>query len=258
MAVATSTLLAAGAVASAVGTGVSIYSSNQQAAAQEKAAAYNAAVQRNNAVLRRAQIENQAIQDKAIAENQVAYQNCAVQVQKNNAISLRQRAVAEEETARENIRRERQRKARALANIRASAAGQGLNVGEGAVVEALAETSGILEMDILEIGRTAQQQMNNLYYQAELEEAGVNRTQAEAGITQLRADNAEYNFGTGRYAEMFGKSQAELTLLSGANAASQSRMRGAASAISGVGDITASYLNYQDKFKPKSSGALRT
>ena len=220
--------------ASVASAGYSVYSGVQQSQAQSAAAKYNAAVQQNNAIRQRYQVEQQAIQDLAIAQNQVAWQNYNAQIQKNNAISIRNSAIAEEKAARENVRRARKEKQRRLSSITATSAARGLDVGEGTVVESLAETSGILELDILEISRQAQISMNEMFYQAELEEAGVQRTLAEAGITQFRADNAAYNYGTGRQIEQFGREQARMTLLSGQTEARDSLYRGVASGISGA------------------------
>jgi hypothetical protein len=239
-------VLTVGSVASA---GYSAYSGYQQASAAEAASAYNAAVQKNNARLQasnasrqRYQIQTQAAQDIAIAENQIAWQNYQTQVNQNNAIALANQAKATDEEGRENIRREREKKRRALGNIRATSASRGLNVGEGTVVESLADTSHIMELDILDISRNAQQEVNNLYYQSELAEASAARSQAEAGITGLRRKNAIENFSSGRYIEMQGRTQAaqtraqaQFTLLSGQNAASNARLSGYATGINTLG-----------------------
>lgn len=233
-------------VTAVVGAGASVYSAAASAEAQEQAAAYNAAVQRNNAIRQRYQVEQQAAQDRAIAENQVAYQKYNAQIQRNNAITLANQAKAVDDAARENIRRERDRKRRVLGGIRASAASQGLNVGEGTVVESLSDTSGIIELDILNVSRQAEREMNALMYEAQLAEAGISRTNSEAAITQIRADNADYNFSTGRYIEMFGKQQSEFTLLQGRNAAASTRLSGYASAANSLGSAYGTYADYQN------------
>lgn len=242
MAVATSTVLTvASLAATAVGAGVSYYGAQKQAAAQERAAAYNAAVQRNNAITQQRQIERNAAIARNNAQSQAAWLAYEQQIQRNNAISLRDTAAANQRESRENVRRERDKKRRILGQMKAQMASSGLNIGEGTPVDILAESSGILEMDILEISRQAEIRFQQLNYQAELTEAGADKTGVEIALAGQRQQDAKYQFSTGRYVAAIGKAQSAMTLLSGKNNASATRTAATAQAFGTIGSSVASF-----------------
>jgi hypothetical protein len=202
------------AVASLASAGMSFYGQQQQAAAAQRMAQYNYAVQK-------AQMEMQ---------NQMAAQgaNAQASLLEYNASVQRNEAKRTELEARERARRMRAENERALGLQRASYGKAGVT-SSGSPLMVMAETAGLGELAVADELYKADAQRRGLYTQAGLEQFKANMARFEGSGYQWNAANAGY------FAKPY--------LIQGMNEASALRIGSYGSLISGFGSAANSLSN---------------
>lgn len=211
MAVATSTLMTAAAVTAAVSTvaaaGLSFYGQQQQAAAAERMANYNYAVQKQ-------QMEMQAQMQRVAAEQQYA-------AGMQNATVMQNEAMRVEQEARERARRMRSENDRLLGEQRARFGKAGVT-SEGTPLAVMAESAGLMELAVSDELYKADMERSALYRKADVEKW-------QAGFSLIDKAAAEYNQASAGW-------RAGTILTEGQNTAQALRVNSYGSLISGVSD----------------------
>ena len=196
------------AVASASAAGISFYGQQQQAAAAQRMAQYNYAVQK-------AQMEMQNQMAAQAAQQQANIFNYNAQVAQNDALRV-------EQEARERARRMREENERMLGRQRAAYGKAGVT-SEGSPLMIMADTAGLGELAVADELYKADAQRSGLYTQAALEQYKARMAQFEGAGYSLNAANA------GVFARP--------ALLQGMNQAAALRTSSYGSLISGVGGV---------------------
>lgn len=222
-------------VATVVAAGISAYGSYQQGKAADAAAKYNAAIVENNAQRQARQSMLEAQQQAAVAKQQQAWLEYQAKVSENNALALKYQQKLVGQEAAENIRRQRRARRKQLADQRASQAAAGLNIGEGTVVENLAETSKVLELDIIELGRRAEIERRQLGLRAAGERAAAARSRSEAAFAGIAIANANAQNKMSKYIVQHGAERASIMRFEGAAARRAGTTAAVGTAIGGVG-----------------------
>jgi hypothetical protein len=221
----------------AIGTGMSYYAQQQQAANAQAMANYNAAVMQQNA-----QIQAQMAQQQAIyqAEQQAAFAEAQAQAQENNAIALEQQAETAAAQGREAAARVRMENEAMLAMQRAKYAKAGL-VNEGTPLIVLAEQAKLGELNAQDAIYQAELERSSLLYGAKLQrsEASYSLIAAEQARVQGQYDSAAAAVGLS-----MANNEAELVRLQGASDAWGYQMGANASLISGIGSMANTAMNY--------------
>lgn len=215
MAVATSTVLATTAIVSSlVGAGMAFYGQQQQAQNAERVAAYNAAVQKQ-----------QAETNIAIARRQAEINQNAMAVQFQQADAINQQAAATERQANEQQRRQREEQQRLVAAQKAGYAKSGV-VMEGTPIAMLAETVGIFELQNQDVNYEADMRSRSMQRQSQLTRYGLSND-AYTQKLNLAASEAAYRIGL---------DESRITKAQGAAAAQGYRTSSYGTLISGVGN----------------------
>lgn len=239
MAYTTSTVLAAATIASlvatAAGTGLSMYGQQQQAQNAASIANYNAQIQRQNANIQARMSINQANTNARIAQAQY-------QQGQNNAITLRNQATAQEAQGRERARRLREEQDRALSTRRAKYAASGV-VNEGSPLAVLADTARLTELNIQDAAHQTELERQQSLHQAELE-------QFQSGFSLIDAQTESYKAMAADSARRIAYREADLTKLSGQSQAQGYQIGATSSLISGLGQMAGTAQNYFYNAKP--------
>lgn len=228
--------------AGAVGTGMSMYSQNEQAKTAERMAGYNAAIQRQDAEMQMRLAQYQAGANAQIAQAQA-------QAQINNAQSLANQTLGVEAQQREQARRQREEKERLLSFQRARYAKAGV-VAEGSPLVLLSETAQLADLNIQDRQYQDELQRQSLFRQAEL-------VRYDAGSSLLEADQQRYRSLAAQTGQRIRNREADFTLLSGRASASAYRAAAGASLISGLGSVAGNSLDYAYKLVPAKAPASR-
>lgn len=221
--------------ASAVGTGMSMYSQNQQAKTAQRMADYNAAAQRQDAEVQARLAQYQSNVNAQMAQAQA-------QTKINNAQSVANQVPGLETQQRERARRMREEKERALSMQRAKYANSGV-VNEGSPLVVLADTSQLAELNIQDGLYESELQRRSLLRQAEL-------TKYEASFSLLEADQQRYAGLAAQAGQRISNRRVDITRLTGAAEASTYRAAAAASLIQGVGQTADLAFDYRYKIAP--------
>ena len=277
----TETLLAAGLVMAAAGTGMTMYSSHEAAKNERAMANYNAQIARQQAemqgaVARRqgeiaqynAQLQmRQAEMAKQSAQMQARIQEYNADMQNRNATTMRAYADNAEAQGREQARRMREEKMRILGQQRSQFAKGGVMM-EGSPLAVLAETDGLLELNIQDSWYQTVQESKKLRSQADDldSDAEMMRWNAEVGrrtgdfssllsmgAAQASYDNALFETAAAGAGVRIAKRQAEIDKLAGYNRASAYDMQTAAAGISWAADMSSTLLTYNYNKKPKAT-----
>lgn len=232
--------------ATVASTAVSVYGSVQQGRAAERAAEFNAAMARQNAKTQAWNAEMKAMQDMAAAKSQSAWLEYQAKVSERNALALTQEMKNKRAETAENQRRARRAKARTLSSQRAKQAAAGLNIGTGTVVENLAETSKILELDIIEMGRQSEIGVQRLWSQSRGELANAARSRAEANMANFAFKNAQFNRANARYIVQHGNQRADMLLAQGRSARRAANIQALGSAVGGVASFGGQFNTFSD------------
>lgn len=216
-------------VASAASTGVNMYSQQQAAENSERMAAYNAAIQRNNADL-----QTRMAQQQAAVEQQVAM--AQYDAQQKNAAALANQADGIEAQGREKVRRLREEQERALAQQRARFAKAGV-VNEGSPLVVLADTARLTELNVQDSAYETEMNRDEMLRKADLE-------RYQAGYSLLDAGMAEYRSRAQEAQRRMAYRQADLGVIQGNVDAGMARMGVASSLISGFGSTAKQVYGY--------------
>lgn len=223
---ATYTSLALGVAAlamSAIGTGMSYYSQQQQADNQAAMAEYNYKVQQQNARV------NQEIALQQAAINQRAAMS-QYQAGLNNVQTYYDQAAATEARGREEARRMRTENERALAVQRMKYAKSGVTISEGSPLMVMAETAGTLELGV-----------QDALYESDMQAASLRRAgeveKYQAGFSLMDVGVQEYEAAATRAGYKLNLRQAELNRAAGMSEAQGTRLSSYGTLISGIGDI---------------------
>lgn len=225
--------------ASAAGTGISMYSQQQQAKTAQRMTDYNAAIQRQDADVQARLAKYQANANAQMAQAQA-------QAKFNNAQSIANQVPGVEAQTRERVRRMREEKERMLSMQRAKYANSGV-VNEGSPLVVLADSSQLAELNIQDALYESEMQRQSLLRQAEL-------TRFEAGFSLLEADQQLYKGLAAQAGQRIQNRRADITRLSGAAEAASLRTRATASLVSGIGDTAGQAFDYRYKMSPSPWG----
>ncbi len=228
----TTAMFAIGAVASAVGAGVSYYAANQAADTQAEMAALNAQAQRQALEQQGRAASMQALINESLA----AKERAAAEA---NARLLERQAEMGTKVTTENIRRSREDMARLMAVQRAAVAKNGLVDTTGSPLALLAASA-----------EEEQRAADALRYEDEMSrrslfrEAAFQRNEGIlAGITGL---GARASGAAARSSAALGQSQARLDLYASRASASAMRTGAASNLISAAGGLaTTAYQGYR-------------
>lgn len=164
--------------AAVAGAAVSYYGAQQAARSQQSIADYNARVQAQNARLQYSIQQAEGTLNRRMIE-------ATARQQANNAIMLRQQAGAVAARGREEVRRRREEMLRFSATQKARIAKSGV-VAAGSPLEMLAETAGIMALELHDIQFSADQERRNYLRAADLEIAARGRTLFQGDVENLK------------------------------------------------------------------------
>lgn len=261
----TSLMLASLAI-TAIGTGMSFYSSQQAAANEQRMANYNAEIARQNAELQSATAARQAQMAQynarlmqAQAQNDLSQAQYQAAVMESNAQTLRNYAASTEDQGREEARRMRLEKLRAISAQRSQFAKGGVTT-EGSPLAVLADTEGTMELAISDMWWQTNQESKKLLKEAEFTDhrAAVTKSSAEyqsllsMNSANLAFENALYEEKAARAGYGIAMQQAELDRMAGNSRADAYTLQGYSSIVSGAGQASNTLLSYNYN-KPQSS-----
>ena len=226
------TALAIGTVVSFGAAGLSYYGQQQQAENAQATADYNYQLQQQNAEY------NRQIAAQQNRWQQQVYANNA-QAQQNNALAIQDQARAVESQSREQARRTREENKSLLAKQRARYAKSGV-VNEGTPLSIMAETAGILELQVQDAAYVADMSARSLDRQAAMEIQGADNTLFDAGVAQYEAAAAEAGIA-------ISLNDAKVDRMSGYNAAKGYELASYGSLLSGIGDVASQGGTYYDR-----------
>lgn len=221
--------------ASVAGTGISIYSQQEQAKTAQRMADYNAAIQRQDAEVQTRLAKYQSDVNARMAEAQA-------QAKINNAQSIANQVPGVEALVRERARRLREEKGRLLSMQRAKYANSGV-VNEGSPLVVLTESSQLTDLNIQDTLHEGELQRQSLLQQAEL-------TRYEAGFSLLEADQQRYKGLAAQTNQRIQNRNADIVRLSGAADAARLRAGAQVSLVSGIGDAAGQAFDYGYKLYP--------
>jgi hypothetical protein len=204
---------------------VSFYGQQQQAAASQRMARYNYAVQK-------AQMEMQNQMAAQASQQQAAIFGYNAKVAQNEALRT-------ENEARERARRMREENERML-GLQRAAYGKANVTSEGSPLMIMADTAGLAELAVADELYKADAQRSGLYTQAALEQYKGRMALFEGAGYSLNAANA------GVFARP--------ALMAGMNEASALRMSSYGSLISGVGSAANSLSSMPIRTAPRTAG----
>lgn len=212
-------------IISAVGTGMSVYSSMEQAKTQEQVAQYNYEMQRRNAEINAQMARQQADWNQQSAMAQY-------QAQQNNAAVLNDQARAAEAQGREQARRLKDEKERTLALQRARYAKAGVT-SEGSPLAVLADTAGQLERQVQDVHFQSDLEARNWDRKADLMRYESGSSLFDAGVAQYESALADMSYRMDRH-------KADVGLLAGRSSAQGTRAGAYGTLLSGAASM-ASY-----------------
>lgn len=229
--------------ATAAGTGISMYSQQQQARTAQRMAEYNSAIQRQDAEVQTRLALYQAGVNAQMAQAQA-------QAKFNNAQSLANQVPGVEAQSRERARRLREEKERMLSMQRAKFANSGV-VNEGTPLVVLADSSQLSDLNIRGAMHEGELQRQDLLRQADL-------AKFEGGFSLLEADQQRYKGLAATAGQRIQNQQADYTRLVGDVDASQYRAQATASLISGIGSAASQTFDYGYKLYPDTWGKRKS
>jgi hypothetical protein len=215
----TATVLAGTAIAASLASaGMAYYGQQQQAAAAQRMAQYNYAIQEQ-------QMRMQAGMQKIAAEQQYAAGMQNAKIMENEGLRV-------EQEARERARRMRQENER-IAGAQRARFGKAGVVMEGTPLMVMAESAGLMELAVADELYKANNESSAFYRKAEVEKW-------QAGYSLVDKAAAEYNAATSTY-------RATPILMEGQNTATALRVSSYGSLISGVSDAASIAGRYNFK-----------
>lgn len=219
----------------AVGAGVSAYSSYQAGKSQQYMAELNASAQERNARMQLLSMQTQANLRKREAEMQFALRSSEAQARLNNAKSIENQALSQDAIDRVNLRKRREEFAQFQSTQRANIAASGLAESTGTPLDILAETASTIQRDQEEQKYGMELQRRTLFREAQMERFGGKL--AMAGATMDR-DSGLLQASLGQAAarsEYLGNMRAaEITRIGGSYARTAGNLGAAATLLNGA------------------------
>lgn len=226
--------------ASVVGGGVSAYSSYQTGETNAAIASFNAASKEKEGKLQLMAMQTQANIQKTQAEQEFALRQQEAQARFNNAVSIENQAVSQDNINRANLTKRREAMEREAASTRANIAASGAVESTGTPLDILAETAATIQRDQEEQHYTNEVQRGTLLAEAAQERLGGQlalagstmdrNSQVTAAAISQAAAKGNYLSGlresqvmrmSGKAAKKAGALQAGATLLSSAGSSAQ-------------------------------------
>ena len=223
-----------GIIITAIGAGISGYSSYQSGKSQQYMAEMNANQQERNARVQLMGMQTQANLQKQQAEAEFYMRSVESKARMNNATTIENQQLGQDRINRVNLRKRREEAAQFQSTQRANIAASGLVESTGTPLDVLAETAETIQRDQEEQQYGFELQRRTIFREAQLERLGgqmalagatldrnsglaaASLNQAAAGAEyrgNLRA--AEITRAGGAYARQAGTLGAGATLLSG-------------------------------------------
>jgi len=259
MGIETSVALMAGSLAlAAVGTGVGVYSSFEAAGNERAMADYNAQIAQQQADIQGKVAQRQAEMAQYNATLQMrqgeAQQQAAeynAQLQERNATTMRAYADNAEAQGTEQARRMRLEKLRIMGGLQSQYAAAGVTT-EGSPLAVLAETDGMLELQIQDGWYQTVQQTKNQRGQADLLDWQANVTRQSGDYSnlltqssaQLDLQNAQFEAQTASAGTRIAQRQADINQMAGNNRADAYMWQGAATGLQGAASMSDTLLKY--------------
>lgn len=236
MAITTTAVLVAAAVATAVGAGISAYGQYQAGKTQSAIADYNARQQQIQAKQQAASMQVQAAMLKQEAEANMRLREAEAKAMKVNAKNLENQALTQDSIDRANMANRRQEFAKLQATQRAQIAASGVVESSGTPLDLLAETAARIQQDRDQQQFTTELQRRTLFAEAANERLGGELALAGATLERDSAlATAALQDASSRGVLMAGMSEARITRAAG-RAARQAGAYGAvATLFSGLG-----------------------
>lgn len=233
----------ASVIATAAGTGISMYAQQEQAKAAESAANYNYAIERQNAAVSAAMAERNAqmAQQQAQAQYQVGV---------NNAAALDAQALAIENQSREQARRLREENDRTKALQKARYAKSGVT-SEGSPLAVMAETAGLLELGVQDGTFAADLEARNYRRAAEGE-----RYQAE--FSKLDEHLARYNEAAAKTGYAIDLNAAGVNRMARQNDAASMWTSSYGTLLTGLKGIGQDSIGLSDRYQTKKLASMTT
>ncbi len=207
-------------VATAIGTGISVYGQQQAVKSQEAVANYNYAIEKQNAEInaKSAKIQAQWRSQTAVAERQN---------QLNNAAALEAQARAVEVQGREAINRQRDDNELRMARMRSGYAKSGVTT-EGSPLATMSESSALLELSVQDSA-----------FQTEMEARAYDRKAAgeryQAGYSLFDQQVADYEAAAASAGRQIDLDTAKGNLASARTNAQAANISSYGTLLSGVG-----------------------
>ena len=236
MAVTTTAVLVAAAVATAIGAGVSAYGQYQAGRTQSAIADYNAKQQENAARQQAVSMQAQAAMRKQEAEANMKMREAEAKAMKVNARNLENQALSQDSIDRANMANRRQEFAKLQATQRAQIAASGVVESSGTPLDLLAETAARIQQDRDQQQFTTELQRRTLFAEAANERLGGKMALAGATIdrdSSLAA--AALQDASSRGVLMAGMSEARITRATGQAARQAGAYQAGATLFSGLG-----------------------
>jgi len=236
------TWLAIGAGVSAVGTGVSAYSSYQQGKTASAMAQYNAHQQELNTRMQLMSVQAQAAIQKRMAEAQFALRSSEAQARFNNAKSIENQAAGKRSAVRETIRRQSMEHDRALAATRANIAKSGFVESTGSPMDVAMRVVELNTLENLDTLHAGQLEQNQLFREADMERFGGRLALAGATLDKSSLLSQSLLTGAaGRLEYNKGMREAEIMRLTGAAQKQGYQTAAFGTLLSGVGSAAGMY-----------------
>jgi len=242
MAVATTTILAGAAIATAVGAGVSAYGQYQAGRTQDAIAQFNAKAQERNARMNLMAMQASAAAQKRQAEANFALASAQAQAHYNNARSIENHALGQDRINREIIRRRREQFSEAQGAQRAAIAASGVVESSGTPLDLVSEMAGTIQRDQEEQLYNFELERRTLFREAQMERLGGDL--AMAGATLDRSSSlreASLTAASARMQYLSGRREAEITRLTGRAARQAGTIGATATLFSGLGSAAQVY-----------------
>jgi len=223
MAVSAATALVVGAVATLAAGGLSYYAAEEQAATAQRMAAYNAAIQQQQANLQAQMQMRQAEINQAMLQSQI-----------NQTRALDQQADMHEAQAREQQRRLREEKLRLMGAQKAGFAAGGV-VSEGTPLAVFAETEFNYALQEADVFKTASEAAQSLRREAFMQRFDLGN--------QLEIEKLNYN--AAKAGRVIGQNNAAMTLAAGAAQSRAYKLAGYGTLLSTGANVAGQYGDYR-------------
>jgi hypothetical protein len=236
---------------SAVGTGASIYGSQQSAAASRAAGALNAKQQRAQAAATAAVQRFQADLNYRVAIAQAqSHDNNAIAL-KNNATMIREYAVLTQKEGIEQVSRQRISGDAQLSAVRAAYGASGVQSDTGSPLVVEAYNSGMLQLERMDTAYKTNIKSDEMYWNATQTDYQADLQRYQATLTRETAKQYQYAMAMANWTEKTGIIAANATQMAGNQMASAQSIAGVGNALS---NTSSTLFNAAQMFQNLNNG----